>query len=456
MFSYVSADVKYAVTFGKLDGSSDIDYSADLNKKEARIYTKARMLGEDLDDVMDTSRIEREIICYERSEYDSDIRDANISISFCNNIEQPPIEDIKEYLKDLLKARRYEQAYDVVEAQINVFFDTKNDWKQIALDLAKEMNCPGYIKKYKDNDFVNTNRQKQSIKNKLKLVGEKYLPKIIDTSKPTWVFRPEYNETFFEQYFRYGWEIDWNRECYRGCKVIIDATDINHKYHLITKSGKEVPLDAKRPFSLYFHGNGICPYNSKEWNNNTIGVDGLSVAFPNKGAYSCEAGTWGFFNTEGKTVVEPQYVYAYGAFGATDDEYFVVAKYIDGRTYWGILDTNGKETIPCRYTYIHHMIKSNTIIYQGDNGLLGLMNIDGTIVLEPTFCRISLKHNLEKGLIIVGPNDDCEGVFSLEKNDYIVPYKFDAITIDNKNNRIIGEYFKSNKSIAFDFDGKRI
>ena len=150
MFCYDQANITYAVTFGKGDGSSDIDYCVDLNKKEARIYTKARMLGEDLNDVLEAYRIEREIIRYERNEYGSDIRDAKVSIYFCNNQEQPPLDDIKAYITDLLKARKYELVYDVIVAQINFFEDTKNDWKQISLDLAEELHCAGYIKKYKD------------------------------------------------------------------------------------------------------------------------------------------------------------------------------------------------------------------------------------------------------------------------------------------------------------------
>ena len=148
MFTYDCADITYSVTWGKGDGSSSIDYSMDLTKKEAKSYTEARMLGEDLDLVIDTYRMEREIIRYERDEYGSDISYARVSISFCDNQEQPPYEDVEAYLTGLLKAHKYELAHDVVEAQINVYDDTDSDWRQVALDLAKELHCPGYIKRY--------------------------------------------------------------------------------------------------------------------------------------------------------------------------------------------------------------------------------------------------------------------------------------------------------------------
>ncbi len=62
MFSYEDANITYAVTSGNLDGSSDIEYTLSLNKREAVKYTKARMLGEDLSDILSLDRIEREII----------------------------------------------------------------------------------------------------------------------------------------------------------------------------------------------------------------------------------------------------------------------------------------------------------------------------------------------------------------------------------------------------------
>ncbi len=175
MFTYDEANITYAVTFGKGDGSSDIDYSMSFNKKEAKAYTKARMLGLDLDydvEELDSAiyKCEKEIICYERYEYGTDISDARVSISFCDNQEQPPAEDIEAYLTDLLKAHKYELAHDVVEAQINVFDDTERDWREIALELAKELHCSGYIKKYRDEISQEKNKKpvSESISEKLK------------------------------------------------------------------------------------------------------------------------------------------------------------------------------------------------------------------------------------------------------------------------------------------------
>ena len=148
MFCYDSIDVTYTVIFSKLY-SGEGDYTFDLNKKEQKAYTKARMLGKNLEDTINLCRCEREIIRYEKEEYDEDISYAEVNVYLCDENEQPSVEDVKAYLTDLLKAHKYKLVNNVVKAQIEVYEDTDNDWEQIALDLANELQCNGYIKKYK-------------------------------------------------------------------------------------------------------------------------------------------------------------------------------------------------------------------------------------------------------------------------------------------------------------------
>ncbi len=341
MFAYDEADIKYAVTFGKLDGSSDIDYSYDLNQKEARIYTKARMLGQDLDEVMDTYRIEREIIRYERAEYGSDIRDARVSIWFCDNQEQPPEEDVKEYLKDLLKARKYELVYDVVDAQINVFEDTETDWKQIAFDLANEIGRSGFIKKYNDIALQKQNAELKGISEKLR-----------------------------------------------------DAHDNFGSY-----AGK------------------------------------LSTALKN---YD-DVGRWHCYYSDGF--------------------YYIVTKIIDGQEYMGALGHTGELLLPCKYTFLHEILdykcrigKNEYSIYdyfayqEEKDGLFGIIKIDGTVIIEPSFGYIGYigssfhDYDLKHKLIVAGDDEDHKGVFSLELNKFIVPCEYDYVSINLVNISCLHHY----------------
>ena len=358
MFSYDEADITYSVMWGKLDGSSDIDYTYDLNQKEARIYTKARMLGQDLDEVMDTYRIEREIIRYERSEYGSDIRDARVSIWFCYNQEQPPEEDVKEYLTDLLKAHKYELAHDVVETQINVFEDIENDWIQIALDLAAELHCPGYIKKYKDE-----------------------VHKKVDNKKP--LLEP-ISEKLKDA-------LDNFRSYYSKIRKVLDSYD-----------------------------------------------------------------SYG------------------GAYSYSDGFYYVVTKMVEGKKREGVIGHTGDLLLPCKFAFLHpsitekrrigkveHSILDIFIFQEEEKGLYGLIKIDGTIVLKPSFGIID-HYDFEHNLIVVGEDRKHVGVFSLDLHKFIVPCKYDYISTWGDciycscNSRSVESWHDTSDLTFYDFDGNLI
>lgn len=459
MFSYDCADIKYAVTWGKLDGSSDIEYLYDLNKKEARIYTKARMLGEDLDEVMDTYRIEREIIRYEKSEYDSDISYARVSIWFCDNQEQPPIEDVKEYLKDLLALHRVTFAREVVEAQINVFEDTENDWNKIALDLAMEVNCPGYAKKYQEGKFNKEIWNKE--REKLLKILSKQKPKKRDKKESLettytinpWVDKPPKPEPEGEEKVRR----------HRGCKDITKPDD--KQLHIITESGKEVVIDAVPPFRLNFYGDGLCPFTTEcFWSYRERG---------------CIDGKWGFFNTKGEIVIEPQYLYVCGPYGSYDDEYYLVCKTGCGIN-WGVLDSKGNESLPCEYKELiqtSYGSKYHDVLIYHDgrhydsyglflgNKLFGLMKRDGTVILEPQFCYISpVNFNWDNKLFLAGRNNNQFGVFSLGKNKFLTPQNCDNVKFNDETKIFVCHYplegqaftLGSRYEATFDYDGNLI
>ena len=465
MFAYDSADITYAVTWGKLDGSSDIDYSVVLNKKEARIYTKARMLGQDLEEVMDTYRIEREIIRYERNEYDSDISYASVSIWFCANQEQPAIEDVKEYLKDLLASHRVASAHEVVEAQINVFEDTDNDWNKIALDLAMEVNCPGYAKRYQEGKFnkkVWEKEREELLKTLNKQKPEKRdKKKNIVSSVSTYI-----NNPWVDKHPKPECSEEEMIERRRGCKDITKPDD--KQLHIITKDGKEVVINAIPPFELKFYGVGLCPFNTYEW------------ASPSRKG-GCLEGKWDFFNTEGKIVIEPQYYFACGPYRTYDDEYYLVCKDWYGDYAWGILDSNGNESLPClpcKYSELEQTrygSKFNDILIYADPYKVGHFDIrgkhyglikrDGTVILEPQFYYISSRNfNWDHKLFIAGMSQSRYGVYSLEQNKFITPEDCDYVEFNDEAKTfkclylLEGHIFTigSRYEAIFDYDGNLI
>ena len=476
MFSYNSADITYAVIFGKGDCSSDIDYSVDLNKKEAKIYTKARMLGQNLNGVMDTDRIKRDIVRYEKYEYGTDISRASVSISFCGNQEQPLVDDVKEYLRDLLASHRVTFAHEVVEAQINIFEDTDNDWNQIALDFAMEVNCPGYAKKYQEGKFNQVVWEKErekylNLHPELNKIDEsKLCGKNVRNSKKLFIRQRYKDPVWFRMWPDMTYMFDGqnglansaivNRvkpKRLRGCQLLGSPFDTNP--YILTKSGKKVRVNTSGFFEPYFYGAGLCPYNAEP---NMFSIRNM----PDGGAYyghrNLHPGKWGFIDMEGNVVIEPQYVYALGAFGPEDKEFFVVARLINKKVYWGILDYNGNESIPCKYVSIKHEGSSDIVIYQEDvDGLFGLMKIDGTVILPPTFGHIFYCHFCPEDIfVIAGKDEDYDGIFSLEKKKYVVPPRADSLSWstnfldETKTIKLVRT--RDSEVICYDYDGNLI
>ena len=203
----------------------------------------------------------------------------------------------------------------------------------------------------------------------------------------------------------------------RGCREITRTTD--GKARFLTKTGREVVVDTTEQFELCFYGIGLCAYNAK-W---------FGYPPPDTGLfewYDIDAGTWGFIDTEGNVVIEPQYVYAEGPFGYyCQDEYFVVAKMIDGKPRWGVLGPTGTEIIPCQYAAILGTDYDVIVFQEEEKGLCGLMYIDGTVIVKPEFAfSYDFEVDMHKKLLIAGTDIYFKGVYSLEKNRFIVPCKF--------------------------------
>jgi len=196
----------------------------------------------------------------------------------------------------------------------------------------------------------------------------------------------------------------------------------DRKPHFLTKSGKEVVVDTTEKFELSFYGSGFCPYNAQRF----------AYPWPDDGPYCYdhpEAGKWGFIDTEGNVVIEPQYVYAIGPYGyECEEEYFVVAKMIDGNPRWGVLDHTGTETIPCQYTVIQYTDYDMVVYQEENNELYGLMKIDGTVLLKPKFATV-YDVGVYKDRIALAAGTDIyfNGVYSLEKDRFIVPCRFHHI-----------------------------
>ncbi len=107
----------------------------------------------------------------------------------------------------------------------------------------------------------------------------------------------------------------------------------------------------EHPFNYFINPdnfcNDRCPFNVEEWKGPEVYIGEYY------GEYSDIApGKWGFIDSQGNVVVEPQYVYVIG-FCSGDRNHSAVARFAEGKLQWGVIDLSGKETIPCQYPELY-------------------------------------------------------------------------------------------------------
>lgn len=202
-----------------------------------------------------------------------------------------------------------------------------------------------------------------------------------------------------------------------GCAKALRTVDGVKKTFLITEDGKEKEFN----YSIDVEGfaNDRCAFNAEEWTG----------TWPDPGHYweidDVVPGKWGFIDSDGEIVIEPQYVYAVG-FDLEDEGHSVVAKYVGEELRWGAIDMNGNETIPCKYHSLYSLWDGAVAFQTEENDLYGVMDYNGHVIVKPQYYyihEIDLKH----GLITAGEDSDHMGVYSIESGEMLIPPQYDCI-----------------------------
>jgi hypothetical protein len=140
----------------------------------------------------------------------------------------------------------------------------------------------------------------------------------------------------------------------------------------------------------------------------------LRVSASNMGDYSLayhsdyhEPGLWGYLDSTGKEIIEPQYIFAFdfdseGEHGLARvckgkwtidkkwDNKYNTGKYWSETQLWGMIDKTGREVIPCIYDEIMLPWEVNEkylrVHYGGwKEGKWGIIDYSGEWVVEPMF-----------------------------------------------------------------------
>lgn len=226
---------------------------------------------------------------------------------------------------------------------------------------------------------------------------------------------------------------------FKGCAVAQRRVHGELAQFLLTYSGEEIPWE--HHLDNGYFSEGMCPFSviPPEYDK-----DRLPSEFDD-----LECGMWGYINTEGRIVVDPQYAYATGF----DGGYAFVAKRVDNILRWGAIAPDGHEILPCIYKNLYTRW-GNVFHYQVfDNELIGLMDLAGNVILEPKFSYID-KYDDERRLVSCGEYEDACGVYSIDLNKMIVPPKYDCI--DFEKDLISAEIALTGNEVYFDYDGNEL
>lgn len=215
---------------------------------------------------------------------------------------------------------------------------------------------------------------------------------------------------------------------------------------LITLDGKEIDFNHDIDTGL-FDGE-LCPFN----------VATEPVLAPKPGYYwyhdydDVKPGKWGYVNIDGQVIVEPQYAYAVGFYNG-GGERAVVARLVGEKLFWGVIDGSGKEVIPCFYESVYTRWGDAFAFRRDGEELYGIMDLDGNVIAEPQFEYFEA-YDADHRLLTVGEHEDALGVYSLDKQEMIIPMEYDCIDYGEKI--ISCEIAYTGKEQYFDYDGNEL
>jgi len=123
---------------------------------------------------------------------------------------------------------------------------------------------------------------------------------------------------------------------------------------------------------------------------------------------------------------------------------------------WGLMDVNGTiiiEPVLARLNLVHNYSEPEKpfVEYENEQGLVGLMKIDGSIIIEPSYTNLG---GIVRNGVLVATKNEKEGLINLD-NEVIIPFEFDDVTVNRRDDDegLIGVE-RDEKEGFFDYEGK--
>jgi len=228
-------------------------------------------------------------------------------------------------------------------------------------------------------------------------------------------------------------------EKFEHCQCV--TAKIGNKQYLINTLGEMIPFDYDICTDSF--SEGLCEFSVKKHEG--------EVTYPEEEYFdNLSPGLWGFIDTSGKVVIEPQYVFTSG-FCYIENRAFV-AKIVDGETLWGLIDEKENEIIPCIYPNLATHRGTAVNFQREKHGKYGIMDFDGNVLMYPRYGYI-LEYDSEHGLIAAGDEWNKNGVARVSDGKVIVPFEYEYIGFEKGYIECESSYDGTD---CYDYDGNKM
>ena len=219
---------------------------------------------------------------------------------------------------------------------------------------------------------------------------------------------------------------DWIENNYPvGCVAAAMGTGERQAWYVIFRDRGPVPMEYEMNLDKWA-GLNLMPFN-------TIHGDQL-LQFP-EGLYDEDYepflnGNWGFMDSSGRIVIQPQYVFAIGPLelGHKWEEYYTLVGKEDeqGGLLLGAVNDRGEEFIPCKHAELHWLPGDVYAYRLKDSDRYGLLDWDGKLLAEPAHWFID-RYDRNHRMIAAGDKPRCLGVYSLEHGKAVISPQYVAV-----------------------------
>jgi tetratricopeptide (TPR) repeat protein len=170
---------------------------------------------------------------------------------------------------------------------------------------------------------------------------------------------------------------------------------------------------------------------------------------------------WGYVNTTGKIIVEPQYDQAYDF----SEGYAQVSRLINNKYTWGYINTAGKEVIPCKYAKSYEFSEGLGMVSTKDypDDKYGFINYKGEMVIAEQYGynpQYLYANKFSEGLVAVGSGYKY-GMIN-RKGEVFLPFNYNSIssfsegiaTVSDGDNKYLLNHKKEMKLSIYKYVGE--